>query len=74
MRAEAPPQGGDWDGVLDKLTWSRLVALRKVPPTHRMVAAFLGVDSQQKQKPQYMDFNAMADFMRRTGGRIDGMR
>lgn len=39
-----------------------------------MIAAYLGIrEKPVVEKPQYMDFDAFADFMKRTGGKIAGM-
>lgn len=47
---------------------------QKFPPTHRLVASYLGVGPEKEaDKPQYMDERAFAAVMRATGGRIEGL-
>lgn len=46
----------------------------KKPPTHEMVAAYLGFgEKAEAEKPEYMTFEGLQAVMRSTGGRIEGL-
>lgn len=47
---------------------------RVYPPTHRLVAAYFGIGPQaEAAKPQYMDADAFANFVKITGGQLPGI-
>ena len=68
--------GWDFDTILNQMTFERFAALQKEwerrPPAHWLIAQFLGYEPPQKQ--EYMTRDAFADFMERTGGRIEGVQ
>jgi hypothetical protein len=45
----------------------------KHPPLGWMVAAYLGIKSEDAPKPSYMNADDMRRMMRQTGGRIPGV-
>ena len=57
------------------MSFDRLEALEKQwklrPPVHWLIAHFLGYEPPAEK--QYMTPDAARDFMKRTGGRVEGV-
>ena len=66
--------GMGWNQVLDELDLIRLEALNQYwdnhPPTHILIASYLGIKPKTKPKP--LDTNNMAELAASFGGIAEG--